>query len=508
MRLALSGRLEAADTTRRTITGRVVTYGEEATPGGVNMPVVFERDSVEFTNDVVFRLEHNHQAPIGRAVTFTKHDDGIDGTFRVIATRAGDDALIEASENLRGGLSVGAEILDHEIVAGVMHIRAARVDEVSLVVDPAISTARVERVAASNPTEGETQVSEQPIDPTEVDEVVVEETVEETVITASASRLAPIAPARTTPRQQFANAGEYAVAYIAAANGNRDAMQRITAANQTIADNPGIVPTPILGNLISYLAQDRPVMSSGRSMSMPSAGSTFIRPRVTQHTLMGKQAKEIDPLASQTLKTEAVTVTKGTYGGTLKISFQDAAWSTPAIMQAVMEDLALEYGMQTESVAATALSTGVTAKVDLKAAYVAADLIKAIADASAAVYAASYRTPDTIWMSPDKWAEYSAVCDTTGRPLFPHLGATNAAGTASATSMSLPVQGLNSVVSYGLPKGTVIVGKREAFEVYETTGGALSLVNVSTLSTDVAFYGYTANLVAYPGAFCKIAAAA
>lgn len=507
MKLELSGRLEAADTTRRTITGRVVTFGEEANPGGVNMPVVFEHGSVSFTDDVVFRLEHDHRSPIGRATKFTEHDAGIDGTFRVIATRAGDDALIEASENLRGGLSVGAEILEHEVRDGVMHITAARVDEVSLVTDPAISTARVERVAASNPTEGE-EVSEQPIDPTEVETVEVEETVEETVITASAARLAPIAPARTTPRQQFASAGDYAVAYIAAANGNREAMQRITAANQTIADNPGVIPTPILGSLISYLAQDRPVMSSGRSMAMPTQGSTFIRPRVTQHTLIGKQAKEIDPLASQTLKTEAVTVTKGTYGGTLKVSFQDASWSSPAIMQAVMEDLALEYAMQTESVAATALSTGVTAKVDLKAAYTAADLIKAVADASVAVYSASYRTPDTIWMSPDKWAEYSAVCDTTGRPLFPHLGATNAAGTASATSMNIPVQGLNSVVSYGLPKGTVIVGKREAFEVYEQTGGSLSLVNVSTLSTDVAFFGYTANLVAYPGAFCKIAAAA
>ena len=33
MKLELTGRLEAADTTRRTITGRVVTYGEEARPG-------------------------------------------------------------------------------------------------------------------------------------------------------------------------------------------------------------------------------------------------------------------------------------------------------------------------------------------------------------------------------------------------------------------------------------------------------------------------------------------
>jgi phage head maturation protease len=59
---------------------------------------------------------------------------------------AGEDALIEATEGLRDGFSVGAQINEWTNNKGVMQITSATLDEVSLVTDPAIDSARVSEV--------------------------------------------------------------------------------------------------------------------------------------------------------------------------------------------------------------------------------------------------------------------------------------------------------------------------------------------------------------------------
>ncbi len=54
---------------------------------------------------------------------------------------AGEDALVEATEGLRDGFSVGAQINEWTNNKGVMQITSATLDEVSLVTDPAIDSA-------------------------------------------------------------------------------------------------------------------------------------------------------------------------------------------------------------------------------------------------------------------------------------------------------------------------------------------------------------------------------
>ena len=78
-----------------------------------------------------------------------KTKDGIEATFKIANTMAGEDALVEATEGLRDGFSVGAQINEWTNVKGVMQITSATLDEVSLVTDPAIDSARVKEVAAS-----------------------------------------------------------------------------------------------------------------------------------------------------------------------------------------------------------------------------------------------------------------------------------------------------------------------------------------------------------------------
>ncbi len=87
--------------------------------------------------------------PIGKMVSHNVTANGIEATFKIANTMAGEDALVEATEGLRYGFSVGAQINEWTNNKGVMQITSATLDEVSLVTDPAIDSARVSEVAAS-----------------------------------------------------------------------------------------------------------------------------------------------------------------------------------------------------------------------------------------------------------------------------------------------------------------------------------------------------------------------
>ncbi len=109
---------------------------------------VFAADSIEI-KPVKLLLEHDRTRPIGKMVSHNVTKSGIEATFKIANTMAGEDALIEATEGLRDGFSVGAQISEWTNNKGVMQITSATLDEVSLVTDPAIDSARVSEVAAS-----------------------------------------------------------------------------------------------------------------------------------------------------------------------------------------------------------------------------------------------------------------------------------------------------------------------------------------------------------------------
>ena len=501
MRIEASGHITAADVPRRTIAGRIVTWGEVGnTSAG---PTVFAAHSISVENGVPLCLEHDTKKPLGRSMQITASDQGMDGAFTVAATTAGNDALVEAAEGLRGGFSVGVIVDDyHHNDQGHLVVTAARLDEVSLVTRPAIDSARVQTVAASEDEEN----PEMTVSPDEVEVVEVVEDTEAVEVQA-----AHVPTFRTAPRTAtFDSPADYIHAYVKAAQGDQAAGMKIAAANQTVSDNPGLVPTPIIGNVITFLNGKRPVVAASRSIGMPSAGASFIRPKVTQHTLVAKQAKELDPLASQTLKVTQNPVTKETYGGTLKITMQDAAWTDPAILNLVVQDLAAAYAVQTDTAAGAKLIAGSTKTVPLAADADAKATIAAITTAAQQIAGTIYEMPDTVFTSFDKWAQLASVVDTTGRQLFPFIAPMNAAGgqAGAGNSMEMNVLGMRVVASANLPAGTMIVGRSELLETYEQIGGQLSIQNPTTLSFDIAYYGFFASFVAEGDGFRTLKPAA
>jgi phage head maturation protease len=83
----------------------------------------------------------------------TLNEDSIDAVFKITNTTAGTDALVEAMEGLRDGFSIELAVDDYIMQKdGTMRVLAGELTGVALVTEPAVRSARVSEVAA---TEGE-----------------------------------------------------------------------------------------------------------------------------------------------------------------------------------------------------------------------------------------------------------------------------------------------------------------------------------------------------------------
>ncbi len=150
--------------------GTVVEEGGEVgnTSAGA---VVFERGAINIADSskVKLLLEHDPKQPIGRAQFFNETEDGIFASFKISKSSRGTDALIEASEELRTGLSVGVMVNAAKPKNGVLYVSSADLLEVSLVQAAAFKSAAVTDIAASEdeaveetlPTESETATVEE-----------------------------------------------------------------------------------------------------------------------------------------------------------------------------------------------------------------------------------------------------------------------------------------------------------------------------------------------------------
>jgi hypothetical protein len=83
----------------------------------------------------------------------TLNEDSIDAVFKITNTTAGTDALTEAMDGLRDGFSIELAVDDYIMQKdGTMRVLAGELTGVALVTEPAVRSARVSEVAA---TEGE-----------------------------------------------------------------------------------------------------------------------------------------------------------------------------------------------------------------------------------------------------------------------------------------------------------------------------------------------------------------
>jgi len=276
--------ITAADSNSRTITGRIVTF--EETGNASIGKVQFARNSIEPTA-VLLNLEHDRTRRIGKTLSIESNDQGIDATFKIAETTAGNDALVEAQEGLRDGFSVEVSFDEYETLKdGTVRILAGELTGVALTSEPAIRSARVESVAATEEEISDSTIETEAPQPTEgedeVEDTVKDAATAETVeaaqsITATANA---VGGWKATPRIEI-TAAKYLENKVLAATGDETARQYVLAADNT-TDNAGLVPTRQLSEVINGLSTTiRPSIDAISRGTLPDAGMTFEIPKIT-----------------------------------------------------------------------------------------------------------------------------------------------------------------------------------------------------------------------------------
>jgi HK97 family phage prohead protease len=503
-----SADVTAADTQRRTIVGTVAPYGAV---GQTSIgPVSFAPGSLRASEDVKLLLEHDGRRPIGRATSFIDGALGLTGTFRVAATTAGTDALVEASEGLRGGLSVGARILEHTIgTAGEMLVSAAELIEVSLVTSPAFAEAQVSHVAASTPDVDE---------PTTVQEDIVEnETTEVAAAQVAASPEPVVEAARPSipyltaqPRDVTGlTAGGHLRHYLRAKLGNQDSqdvINHVTAAlaKQDTTRDDGIIPVPLLREIIALVDNNRPFVDAIDRQPLPDAGMSFRIPKVTTSAAVAEQTYELTEVQSTQGQIEDLTVNVKTFAGANVVSRQLIDRSDPSYFEELLRQLAQSYAHQTDKFAYDTVKGSSTST--------AATLYGAVVQGISDSYGIMRFVPDTIVVAPggtskSSWTDFLKAVDEDKRPLFAAAAPSNANGLITQGSTNGTVAGLRMVVDPHIGANEKAHVFPSAFATFYETGGSpfqVQVTDVANLGIEVGVYGYVAAVAKFATAIRQI----
>lgn len=282
-------------------------------------------------------------------------------------------------------------------------------------------------------------------------------------------------------------------------------------ATMVSGDHPGIIPVPIIGEVMNDVDAARPFIESLGAKPLNFAGETFKRPLITQHVAMGKQTTQATStgLGSQKMIIGSVTFAKETWGGWLDVSRQDLDWTSPSAWDALLNDFTDQYGLVTENAAGDAFAAAVAAgntPVEVAgtgSASTLKDYITAVYAAAALSYAGSGRLPDHLWMSLDMWGILGPLIESAVPTMNNDVGQTDVRNMQAGNLMKLP-----RTVVPSFPSGTIIVGASKWTEVYEERIGLLQAVNPSILGVQIAYGGYIAYNTIKPTAFCKVVNAA
>lgn len=473
---------------RRTISGIAVPYGvtAHASTGRVR----FEPGSLDVTARPKLLRDHDATKPVGIVTELVDTDEGLLFSAKFSATQLADETLALAADGVLDSVSVGVDVLDHELQDGVVVVKAGRFRELSVLPWGAFEQAKITTVAAEEAIEAMPQAGAQPETP--ADPVDVEETPETADEAAAPSEedtnmaeaTIPTAPLviHAAPKKLI-TPGEYIHAMISDPEGFR-----VLAADMDTGDTPGILPTPIVGPVYDGLAAARPLINAVGVRPMPRGGKVFIRPVITDRTAVDEQADELDTLASQAMVIDDVQLTKATYGGYVRISFQDLGFTDPGVLDILVTDLAKSYARKVEQVACglAEAATNTETEPDYTD---GEEILSWIYDAAADINTNTGYMPNAIMCDPGTWAALGKSI-VNGTALFPSLNPMSAFGSLNAASTAGNPLGLGLVVSNQFAANTFIVGNTEGIEFFEDQRGSLSVDEPSTLGRIVSFHGY------------------
>ena len=493
---------------RRTLAGLALPYNVEATvndgtkvmflPGSLNaggkMPKLY--------------LGHDSMQAVGIVTSLVDSEFGMMYEARISETALGNEALVLAADGVLDAVSVGVNPTRFSYdEKGTMIIESADFQELSLVPYGAFAGASVDRVAASQGI---------PQDEQEVDNIETETPNEEldtmtqpteTPAVIEAASVAPVVYAQ--PRTfKLPTAGEFISASFQGGSVLAEMNARIQAAapNITTADTPGILPEIITGSVFDSLNPIRPFVSAIGARAMPQSGATFRRPVITVRPVVTQQPTgQLNALDPSTVTVANNNVNKLTFGTYVTMSEQDLDWTDPASINIVLNQLAIAYGQATNNYAVDTCHAAITQTSAVADTTDPADWIAAIYEGARQISNTSNYLPTHMVVTPGTWAALGSLVDSTGRPVFPQIGAMNAPGELSAANWNGNPLGLVLVVDKNAPGSFMghAAGPAAGFEFYEQQKGAISVDVPSTLGRTIAYRGYAASFMADATKFVK-----
>jgi hypothetical protein len=463
-----------ADRARRTITGMVVPWGSYARVS-TGQNVAFARGSLTLSDRAKLVLDHDPAQPVAVYVSSTDTPAGLEATFRVPAGDRGDAILAEASEGLRDGLSVAADVETSDDAADGMWVTAARGRHVALLSEPAFDAARVSAVTANRPA----PESEPAMTVTEPAPIVADPPAPlPAVITAAGAAAAAAPPTPAVVRDPY----PYALAHhLGGPSFVRDALaswedpgsieadrwrraqrmaadpaviqagilhidsarHNIEAATGTTITDPALTPPRWMPErFVPIRAPKAPLYTALAKYPTPDFTTLELPRTLSESSLSGLPADEVTPIAPGDIATGNDTVTIVEVEGSYQFSRKLLMGSNPAIDRIALDAMNRAWLADVENRAvnffllaannnalAATYATGVLYEQALRAAFAQM--------AAATLYQATVVVPAS-----KEYIALAGASDTTGRSLLPYLGAMNADGMAGDAYTRLSVLGV------------------------------------------------------------------
>ena len=499
MHLTFTSDLECS-ISERTISGKIVPFDGEIGQTSAGK-VVFEKGSIEIPDSPKPKLllEHDAKKPIGRMVSYREDEDGMYATFKISNTTRGTDALIEASEQLRSGLSVGVEVIDGKRENGVYRVLKSKMEETSLVQAAAFKSAEVLSVAASE-DDAAKEITTQ-----NESEAVVEDTTNAVAVApeveapaVEASRPTVTAPIYAKPRLEFTKAKYLENTLRAKFLGDEEAAMYVRAADNETTTAPGMVPTRQLTEVINPLSNaDRPYVDAISRGTLPDAGMTFEIPKITAVPTVD-QIDENQAIADSQLTASYLSVDVKPFKGRAITTVELIDRSSPVFFDELVRQMEFAYAKETDGFVQQGLASGgvlnATATTEDKD-----GLLTFISTAAAAIYKGTLGFARNLVVSPEQWAKIMSYNDG-GRPIYIAANPQNAGGAISPDSVRGTVAGLSLYVdrlntgtgNTGLGDYSMVAINPDSYQWFESPRFQLR-TNVNSDGTiDLLYYGYGA----------------
>ena len=535
----------AVDEEQRTIHGLVVPWDAVSTPKG-GKRFRFARDSIKAVaaKFIKFFEDHSPAKQFGRAVAMEETDTGLEMTFRVNPGEHGDRMLALAKSGAKTGLSVGVEFdeMDMDLDPDnedVYLVKLANLYEVSLVERPSFDNSRVITVMAS----ADLDVIMDNETKTTAEEVVTKNDNEKPIkvefSVPEGYQLVPLAkdndaPEVIKPRAAtvvtepanyvFDDSGnlnngkyDFGIDVVRASNSryfDLAAKQRVdeflSVAFDVVTSNVNeLAPTRNVARYVDKRDYRSPVFEAlrkGTVTQMNGGGITpFQWPVYSSSSGLVAAGTEGTEPSSGTYVTTLGTVTPTTLRGKAKISREmwDAG-GIPNVGNVIFGQMVRDYQ---EALEASVIATlDAASPTSLGTFTVGGGTGKATLVAELRSYLAALNyvrggfSQGVLFAQIDLYAALVAAADTTGRPIFPAIGPTNADGTAAGKWGSININGVQVIPAWGLaatgsvPASSYLVDTT-AVDAWADAPTRLDLAQAEVSNVYLGIWGYAASVI-------------